>query len=192
MIACLGQQILNGERIPNGFIARSLPHFKVRNRARSHACTHTRTHARNRARSHARNRARSHAHAQSESRARARVGARTQVDSKEPAAKGFVSNSFYTGLAPTEFFFHTMAGREGLVDTAVKTADTGCASVPATPSIYPFFLIRGESRRDVAKARSRLRHGWRRRRRRFGDALRGAAAVDRWTGAGGAGTCSGG
>ena len=34
-------------------------------------------------------------------------------------------NSFYTGLAPTEFFFHTMAGREGLVDTAVKTAETG-------------------------------------------------------------------
>ena len=162
-----------------------------------HATAYGRTHvcAFACARTLARNRARSHAHAQSESRARARVGARTQVDSKEPAAKGFVSNSFYTGLAPTEFFFHTMAGREGLVDTAVKTADTGCASVPATPSIYPFFLIRGESRRDVAKARSRLRHGWRRRRRRFGDAcdaLRGAAAVDRWTVAGGAGTCSGG
>ncbi|OAF71957.1 hypothetical protein A3Q56_00278, partial [Intoshia linei] len=44
---------------------------------------------------------------------------------KEPAAKGFVSNSFYSGLTPTEFFFHTMAGREGLVDTAVKTAETG-------------------------------------------------------------------
>ncbi|KAK6965965.1 DNA-directed RNA polymerase III subunit RPC1 [Biomphalaria glabrata] len=45
--------------------------------------------------------------------------------SKDPAARGFVSNSFYTGLTPTEFFFHTMAGREGLVDTAVKTAETG-------------------------------------------------------------------
>lgn len=41
------------------------------------------------------------------------------------APKGFVSNSFYTGLEPSEFFFHTMAGREGLVDTAVKTAETG-------------------------------------------------------------------
>lgn len=40
-------------------------------------------------------------------------------------AKGFVANSFYTGLTPTEFFFHTMGGREGLVDTAVKTAETG-------------------------------------------------------------------
>uniref|UniRef100_A0A8C4YNB1 DNA-directed RNA polymerase subunit n=1 Tax=Gopherus evgoodei TaxID=1825980 RepID=A0A8C4YNB1_9SAUR len=44
---------------------------------------------------------------------------------KLPAAKGFVANSFYSGLTPTEFFFHTMAGREGLVDTAVKTAETG-------------------------------------------------------------------
>jgi len=47
---------------------------------------------------------------------------------KTPAAKGFVANSFYSGLLPTEFFFHTMAGREGLVDTAVKTAETGYMS----------------------------------------------------------------
>ena len=45
--------------------------------------------------------------------------------SKSPAAKGFVENSFYSGLTATEFFFHTIGGREGLVDTAVKTADTG-------------------------------------------------------------------
>lgn len=44
---------------------------------------------------------------------------------KIPAAKGFVGNSFFSGMTPTEFFFHTMAGREGLVDTAVKTAETG-------------------------------------------------------------------
>lgn len=42
-----------------------------------------------------------------------------------PDAKGFVVNSFYSGLTATEFFFHTMGGREGLVDTAVKTAETG-------------------------------------------------------------------
>eukprot|EP00741_Cyanophora_paradoxa_P024408 tig00022075_g23567.t1 len=47
------------------------------------------------------------------------------VNSLHPRAKGFVENSFYTGLAATEFFFHTMGGREGLVDTAVKTAETG-------------------------------------------------------------------
>ena len=44
---------------------------------------------------------------------------------KEPASRGFVRNSFYSGLTPTEFIFHTMGGREGLVDTAVKTAETG-------------------------------------------------------------------
>jgi len=45
--------------------------------------------------------------------------------SKYAEAKGFVKNSFYTGLTAPEFFFHTMGGREGLVDTAVKTAETG-------------------------------------------------------------------
>lgn len=47
---------------------------------------------------------------------------------RTPAGKGFVENSFFSGLLPTEFFFHTMGGREGLVDTAVKTADTGYMS----------------------------------------------------------------
>ena len=75
MVAALGQQVVSGSRVPDGFTKRSLPHFPV--------------------------------------------------GSKEPEAKGFVANSFYTGLKATEFFFHTMAGREGLVDTAVKTADTG-------------------------------------------------------------------
>jgi DNA-directed RNA polymerase II subunit RPB1 len=40
-------------------------------------------------------------------------------------ARGFVQNSFLSGLTPHEFFFHAMAGREGLIDTAVKTSDTG-------------------------------------------------------------------
>jgi DNA-directed RNA polymerase III subunit RPC1 len=75
MIACVGQQAINGKRVPNGFEDRALPHF--------------------------------------------------EKFSKHPAARGFVQNSFYSGLTPTEFFFHTMAGREGLVDTAVKTAETG-------------------------------------------------------------------
>lgn len=75
MIACVGQQTVNGTRMPNGFQDRSLPHFLKH--------------------------------------------------SKHPDAKGFVSNSFFDGLTATEFFFHTMGGREGLVDTAVKTAETG-------------------------------------------------------------------
>ena len=47
------------------------------------------------------------------------------VNGLYPSAKGFVGNSFFSGLTATEFFFHTMGGREGLVDTAVKTAETG-------------------------------------------------------------------
>ncbi|KAI8370510.1 uncharacterized protein BYT42DRAFT_502192 [Radiomyces spectabilis] len=75
MVACVGQQIISGSRIPDGFQDRSLPHFLKH--------------------------------------------------SKSPPAKGFVRNSFFTGLTPTEFLFHAISGREGLVDTAVKTAETG-------------------------------------------------------------------
>lgn len=78
MVACVGQQIISGSRIPDGFGDRSLPHFPK--------------------------------------------------NSKTPAAKGFVENSFYTGLSPPEFLFHAVSGREGLVDTAVKTAETGYMS----------------------------------------------------------------
>ncbi len=40
-------------------------------------------------------------------------------------ARGFAESSFIRGLTPQEFFFHAMSGREGLIDTAVKTATTG-------------------------------------------------------------------
>jgi DNA-directed RNA polymerase subunit A' len=40
-------------------------------------------------------------------------------------ARGFVTNSYKSGLTPTEFFFHSMGGREGLVDTAVRTSRSG-------------------------------------------------------------------
>jgi len=75
MIACVGQQNIEGKRIPYGFEDRTLPHFKKYD------------------------------------------------DGAE--ARGFIENSFIGGLTPTEFFFHAMSGREGLIDTAVKTADTG-------------------------------------------------------------------
>jgi DNA-directed RNA polymerase beta' subunit len=41
-------------------------------------------------------------------------------------ARGFITNSYREGLTPTEFFFHHMTGREGLIDTAIKsvTGDT--------------------------------------------------------------------
>jgi DNA-directed RNA polymerase subunit A' len=42
-----------------------------------------------------------------------------------PRARGFVYNSYQTGLDAIEFFFHAMGGREGLVDTAVRTQQSG-------------------------------------------------------------------
>jgi len=75
IIACVGQQNVDGKRIPMGFKKRTLPHFYKND-----------------------------------------VG---------PESGGFVENSYLRGLTPTEFFFHCMGGREGLIDTAVKTSKSG-------------------------------------------------------------------
>ncbi|MEM4523950.1 MAG: DNA-directed RNA polymerase subunit A', partial [Archaeoglobaceae archaeon] len=40
-------------------------------------------------------------------------------------AKGFIRSSYKSGLSPVEFFFHAAGGREGLVDTAVRTSQSG-------------------------------------------------------------------
>jgi DNA-directed RNA polymerase III subunit RPC1 len=42
-----------------------------------------------------------------------------------PKFKGFIDKNFYDGLNGIDFFFHSIAGREGLIDTAVKTSETG-------------------------------------------------------------------
>jgi DNA-directed RNA polymerase II subunit RPB1 len=75
VIACVGQQNVEGKRIPFGFRRRTLPHFAK--------------------------------------------------DDFGPESRGFVENSYLKGLTPQEFFFHAMGGREGLIDTAVKTSETG-------------------------------------------------------------------
>ena len=75
MISCLGQQTVDGKRIPYGFENRTLPHY-------------------------------------------------TKFDDS-PTARGFVESSFISGLTPEELFFHAMGGRVGLIDTAVKTSQTG-------------------------------------------------------------------
>ena len=75
MISCLGQQNVDGKRIPYGYEHRTLPHF-------------------------------------------------SKYDDS-PSARGFVENSFIGGLTPQELFFHAMGGRVGLIDTAVKTSQTG-------------------------------------------------------------------
>ncbi|KAK2510342.1 hypothetical protein Q9233_017835, partial [Columba guinea] len=69
VIAVVGQQNVEGKRIPFGFKHRTLPHFIK--------------------------------------------------DDYGPESRGFVENSYLAGLTPTEFFFHAMGGREGLIDTAV-------------------------------------------------------------------------
>jgi len=48
-----------------------------------------------------------------------------KVKDPTPKARGFVYSSFRDGLDPVEFFFHAMGGREGLVDTAVRTQQSG-------------------------------------------------------------------
>ena len=78
MISCLGQQNVDGKRIPYGFDKRTLPHFN-------------------------------------------------KYDDS-PEARGFIESSFISGLNPTELFFHAMGGRVGLIDTAVKTSQTGYIS----------------------------------------------------------------
>jgi DNA-directed RNA polymerase subunit A' len=48
-----------------------------------------------------------------------------QSGDQRPKARGFVYSSYQKGLDVTEFFFHAMGGREGLVDTAVRTQQSG-------------------------------------------------------------------
>ena len=75
MISCLGQQNIDGKRIPYGFDNRTLPHY-------------------------------------------------CKFDDS-PAARGFVENSYISGLTAPELFFHAQGGRIGLIDTACKTSSTG-------------------------------------------------------------------
>ncbi|MBI2129263.1 DNA-directed RNA polymerase subunit A' [Candidatus Woesearchaeota archaeon] len=46
-------------------------------------------------------------------------------DDYGPAARGFIKNSFKSGLSPSEFFFGAMTGRDSLMDTALRTPKSG-------------------------------------------------------------------
>lgn len=46
-------------------------------------------------------------------------------DDDTPEARGFIKNSFLSGLSSIEFLYNIMGGRAGLIDTAIKTAQTG-------------------------------------------------------------------
>ena len=72
---CLGQQELEGKRVPRMISGKTLPSF--------------------------------------------------QPHDPDPRAGGYITDRFLTGLRPQDYYFHCMAGREGLVDTAVKTSRSG-------------------------------------------------------------------
>jgi len=48
-----------------------------------------------------------------------------EKDTLDPEARGFCPSSFRNGLSVAELFFHQAGGREGLMDTSVKTSETG-------------------------------------------------------------------
>ena len=48
-----------------------------------------------------------------------------KVHDISPAARGFIKNSFKSGLNPAEFFFGAMTGRDALMDTALRTPKSG-------------------------------------------------------------------
>lgn len=82
-----------------------------------------------------------------------------RIGAKHPKAKGFVANSFFTGLNAPEFFFHTMGGREGLVDTAVKTAKTGYMSRRLMKTLEDLSAQYDKTVRNSARAVIQFRYG---------------------------------
>lgn len=76
-----------------------------------------------------------------------------QFDST-PAARGFIKHSYVDGLEVDEFFFHMQAGREGVIDTACKTADVGYLQRKLIKSLEDIkfcydFTVRNEGNRIV-------------------------------------------
>ena len=79
--------------------------------------------------------------------------------SRQPLARGFVQNSFFSGLTPTEFLFHAMTGREGLVDTAVKTAETGYMSRRLMKSLEDLSAQYDDTVRNSSKSVVQFQYG---------------------------------
>jgi DNA-directed RNA polymerase II subunit RPB1 len=64
-------------------------------------------------------------------------------------ARGFIESSFVKGLSPAQFYFHAMTGREGLIDTAVKTADSGYMQRQLVKSMEDLMVFHDGSVRDA-------------------------------------------
>ena len=65
-----------------------------------------------------------------------------------PTARGFIESSYITGLSAHEMFFHAMAGRIGLIDTAVKTSQTGYAQRRIIKSMEDILVTYGGTVRN--------------------------------------------
>lgn len=74
-------------------------------------------------------------------------------------AKGFVKSSYKKGLTPTEYFFHSMGGREGLVDTAVRTSRSGYMQRRLINALEDLKVIEGGSVRNTANTVIQFRFG---------------------------------
>ena len=74
-------------------------------------------------------------------------------------AKGFVTHSYKAGLSPTEFFFHAMGGREGLVDTAVRTSRSGYMQRRLISALEDLKLMGDGSVRNTAGNIIQFRYG---------------------------------
>ena len=74
-------------------------------------------------------------------------------------AKGFVTNSYKSGLSPAEFFFHAMGGREGLVDTAVRTSRSGYMQRRLVSALEDLSLMDNGSIRDAGDNIIQFKYG---------------------------------
>eukprot|EP00659_Diplonema_papillatum_P003926 gene3926-6075_t len=70
-------------------------------------------------------------------------------DDYGPEARGFVQNSYLEGLTPSEFFFHMSGGREGLIDTACKTAETGYIQRKLVKALEDLYMAYDGTVRDA-------------------------------------------
>jgi len=66
-------------------------------------------------------------------------------------SRGFVKHSYIDGLSPDEYWHHTVGGREGLIDTAVKTSTTGYIQRRLVKSLESIHVDTDKTVRDSQK-----------------------------------------
>ena len=77
----------------------------------------------------------------------------------DPAARGFVTNSYLTGLTPSEMFFAFAGGRVGLIDTAVSTQTTGHAHHKIIKAVEDLKIVSDGSVRNSANVIYQFAYG---------------------------------